>query len=111
MKSKRSNPQSITFLAEMFGMIFYFTRSFLTKLNISSSSKVFSETWEIFSCPKNFFLFVEKFLKWPLFCGRPGEEFFRHPHFRRQEYFFVCCFGIVGDVVLCLLPCDKTFFA
>ena len=22
------------------------------------------------------------------FCGRPGEDFFRHPHFWKQEYFF-----------------------
>ena len=22
------------------------------------------------------------------FCGRPGEDFFRHPHFRKQEYYF-----------------------
>ena len=23
-----------------------------------------------------------------IFCGRPGEDFSRHPHFQKQEYFF-----------------------
>ena len=23
------------------------------------------------------------------FCGRPDEDFFRHPHFRKQEYCFL----------------------
>ena len=26
-----------------------------------------------------------------IFCGRPGEYLFRHPHFRKQEYYFFWC--------------------
>ena len=40
LKFKRSNSQSIIFLPEIFGVAFKFTRSFLTKLNFSCSSKV-----------------------------------------------------------------------
>ena len=50
LKCKRSNSQSISFLVEIFGIAFQFTRSFLTKLNFSRSSKIFSNPRKIFSC-------------------------------------------------------------
>ena len=33
-----------------------------------------------------------KLIKIIFFCGHLGEDFFRHPHFRKQEYYF---FGLV----------------
>ena len=60
LKFKRSNSQSISFLAEIVDIGFWFTRSFLIKLNFSCSSKFFSDSCKTFSCFKNFFLSVEK---------------------------------------------------
>ena len=37
------------------------------------------------------------------FCGRPGENFFCHPHFRKQEYYFFCLVLSVLYLLL-LLP-------
>ena len=60
LKFKRSNSQGISFLAEIFGIAFEFTRSCLTKLSFSCSSKIYSDPWKIFPYLKIFFLFVGK---------------------------------------------------
>ena len=32
---------------------------------------------------------IRKLYKKKLFCGRPGQDFFCHPHFRKQGYIFL----------------------
>ena len=66
LKFKRSNSQSICFLVEIFGIVFLFTKSFITKLNCSCSSKIYSNLGKFCLCLKKFLLSVEKFLKWNL---------------------------------------------
>ena len=39
-------------------------------------------------------LYLRKINLKKLICGRPGKDFSRHPHFRKQVFFFLACFWV-----------------
>ena len=77
-KETQTNKQTKIPLANLFVQIFFFPLQTiedraLCKLGLKNSIKLI-----IF------------------FCGRPSEDCFRHPHFRKQEYYFF--FAKIGNI-------------
>ena len=102
----QKNTQTKKFpLANLFVQIYVFSLQKVKDRPPCFSTKK-SAVRAVFKC-KLYFKNSIKLIKNFFFCGRPGENFFRHPHFRKQEYYYFFFLALSSHVLLFCLQVGK----